>query len=78
VSIDDFEERKKVCHTKDHQWIDDEVSRESARWDDCVIIDLIKLRWDAEITVIVILPLLLSHSFHQRLRVLQGLHATQN
>ena len=47
VSISTFEERKKVCLTKDQQRLDDEASRENARLDDCVIIDLIKLRWDS-------------------------------
>ena len=50
VSIDDFEERKKVCltksNTKDQQSQEDGSARENARWDDPVIIELIKLRWD--------------------------------
>ena len=50
VSIDDFDERKKVCltkiNTKDQQRQEDESARENARWDDPVIIALIKLRWD--------------------------------
>jgi hypothetical protein len=47
VSISSVEERKKQCLSKDQQRLDDEASRENARWDDCVIIDLIKLRWDS-------------------------------
>jgi hypothetical protein len=47
VSISSSEERKKQCLSKDQQRLDDEASRENARWDDCVIIDLIKLRWDS-------------------------------
>ena len=46
MSIDDCEEKKKVCVTKEQLRLDDEASRENARWDEAVIIELIKLRWD--------------------------------
>ena len=47
VIISSCEERKKQCLSKDQQRLDDEASRENAKWDDCVIVELIKIRWDS-------------------------------